>query len=126
LASGIASRTKNPLNLDGSVTNTTMRSCLKIDLPGLAIQAGLNPLTLLAFKTTPAGFSSDQWWIPQAASRFTDGVPVRHRFDLNQETEATRPQDSRPAKIATACFDHKASLPYEIGAATAAALFFAM
>ena len=29
---------------------------------------------------------------------------------LKQETEATRPQDWRPAKIATACFDHKSSL----------------
>jgi hypothetical protein len=39
-----------------------MKSYITIGLVGLAIQAGLNLLALLAFKKTSAEFFSDQWW----------------------------------------------------------------
>ena len=39
-----------------------MKSYITIGLVGLAIQVGLNLLTLVAFKKTSAEFFSDQWW----------------------------------------------------------------
>ena len=39
-----------------------MKSYITIGLVGLAIQAGLNLLALVAFKKTSAEFFSDQWW----------------------------------------------------------------
>lgn len=46
----------------GSGTSTTMKNYVTIGLVGLAIQAGLNLLALVAFKKTSAEFFSDEWW----------------------------------------------------------------